>query len=119
MIFVGGPSAQDHPYVIGYHYKKITDDTTGTEVTLWTPASGKLIHIQAILVSATTSGLVEFKDGTTGETIAIIVFSEKKTVPFTPGMELALPGDHPLNAKFTVETGTGDCWTGLWDLLFF
>lgn len=109
MISVGGASPSAHSYFVDYHYKKITDDTSGTEVTVWTPASGKLIHIMAVLVSVTGAGVVEFKDGTAGDTIAMFEFNEKKTVPFTPGMELALPKDHTLKVKFTIGSGSGDC----------
>lgn len=108
MINIGGRSPTAHSFTIDYYYKKITDDNSGTEAVIWTPASGKSIHVMAVLVSVTAKGMLEFKDGTTDATIVVFVFEEKKTVPFSPGMELGLPRDHPLKAKFTVDTGTGD-----------
>lgn len=109
MISVGGPSAQDHPYFVDYYYKKITDDGTGTEETVWTPGSGKLIHIMAVLVSVSGAGLLEFKDGTLDKTIAVLEFNQKETLPFGPGMEFALLKDHVLKAKFTIDTTPGEC----------
>jgi len=110
MISSGGPSFHAEAVVPEYRYIKITDDTSGTEATLWTPASGKQIRIAAVLVSVTAAGIVELKDKTTGDTIATVVFEAIKSMPFSLGFQLLLPEDHALSAKFTVNTGTGDCY---------
>jgi len=109
MIHIGGPSYYEESLIPEYHYKKITDDTSGTEATIWAPTSGKQIVINAILVSATTSGTLEIKDQTAGATICVVTFNEKKAVPFGLGFRLLLDKDHALSAKFTVDAGTGDC----------
>jgi len=109
MISSGAPSFHSEAVVPDYHYTKITDDTSGTEKTLWTPASGKQIRIAAILVSVTAAGTVEFKDKTAGETIAIVSFNEKKAVPITLGFALLMAENHALSAVFTVDSGTADC----------
>jgi len=109
MLDVGGPSAKEELVINTYKYKKISDDTSGTEAVVWTPASGKSIRITAALISVTATGEVEIKDSTAGETIAIVEFEAIKSVPLDVGFQLQLPKDHALSAKFTVGTGTGDC----------
>lgn len=108
MIHIGGPSPKEELVVSDYKYKKITDDSSGTEAAVWTPASGKAIRITAGSVSVTTAGLVELRDQTAGETIQAMAFGEKKAIPFAIGFEFQLPQDHVLSAKFTTDTGTGD-----------
>lgn len=106
---MGGTSPTEHGFVINYHYKKIDGGTAGVEDTVWTPASGKLIHIMAVLVSVDKEASVEFRDGTAAAAIATFEFKDKNTVPFSPGMELALVKDHILNAKVTSVVGTASC----------
>jgi len=108
MIHVGGPSPRVEAVVDTYKYKKITDDTSGTEAVVWTPASGKSIRIISMIVSVTGAGLVELKDSTAGNTIAVLAFNEKRAVPFNTGFEFPLPADHVLSAKFTSDSGTND-----------
>jgi len=109
MLDVGGPSAKEELVIDTHKYKKISDDTSGTEAVVWTPASGKSIRIISALISVTAAGEVEIKDSTAGETIAIVEFEAIKAVPFDVGFQFQLPKDHALSAKFTVGTGTGDC----------
>lgn len=108
MISAGGPSTREELCICDYHYKKISDDTSGTEAAVWTPASGKSIRVTSGLVSVSAKGIVEVKDSTAEKTIAIFDFNEKKAIPFDIGFELVFPIDHVLSAKFTVDTGTGD-----------
>lgn len=91
-----------------YHYKKISDDTSGTSGDVWTPASEKAIHCTGGNVSVTGAGVVEIKDKTAGTTIAVLHFNEKKAVPFSLGTDVVLTKDHVIEAKFTIDAATGD-----------
>lgn len=108
MIDVGGLSPKEELCICDYHYKKISDDASGTEEVVWTPASGKSIRVTSGLISVSAKGTVEIKDSTAGATIAVFDFNEKKAIPFDIGFELVFPKNHALSVKFTVDTGTGD-----------
>ena len=109
MIHVGGPSLREELDVENYRYKKISDNSTGTEEVIWAPGTNKRLKIVAGTVSTTTSGTVEIKNGTTGDIIQVMVFGERKAVPFSIGFALQLPVNHSLSAKFTTDAGSGDC----------
>ena len=100
MISVGSPSFKEETLVPIYKYKKISDDTSGTEDTVWTPSNGKQIVLVSSIVSVDESGEVEIKDQTNGNTIAVLVFETKKSVPFAPGFQILLPKDHALSVKY-------------------
>jgi len=110
MISIGSPSYKEETLVPIYKYKKISDDTSGTETTIWTPSSGKQIVLISSIISVDSVGTVELKDQTSGDTIAVLEFEAIKSVPFAPGFQILLPKDHALSAKFTVNTGTGNCY---------
>ncbi len=89
-----------------YHYKAITDDTSGTTGTVWDPAAGKSCHIVAIWVSVTDAGTVEIYDNASGTTIYIVEFGERKGSAIEIGVDLVLTADHVLGAKFTCDAGS-------------
>lgn len=109
MITIGGLSPSVHTCSPTWKYIKITDDKTGTEGTIWTPASGKRICFNSFVISVTGAGVVEIKDGTDDDIIMVLDFGEKKAVPASLGHELVLPKDHTLVAKFTIDAASGDC----------
>lgn len=109
MISVGGPSLREIFCLPDYKYVKISDSGSGTEVTVWTPASGNSICIGGILVSVTAIGTVELKDNTNGNIIAVLYFGVKEAIPLSMGFIFILLKDHTLNAKFTVDGSVGDC----------
>lgn len=109
MLSAGYFSVKEELYIPQYRYKKITGDTTGVEDVVWQPSSGKKVRVSAMVVSVTTAGQVEIKDGTTGATIVILEFGERKAVPFSFDFMFELDTNHALSAKFTTDTGTGDC----------
>jgi len=109
MLLPGYFSIGEELYIPDYRYKKITDDTSGTEEVVWQPTSGKHLRIMTIIVSVDTAGTVEIKDGTAGTTIGVLEFETRKTMPFTLGAEFTLPVDHVLSVKFTVDAGSGTC----------
>lgn len=92
-----------------YHYKKISDDSSGTSADVWTPVSGKRAHMKGGNVSVTGAGEVEIRDKTADKTIAVLHFNEKKAIPFNLGTDVVLPKDHVIEAKWTIDAATGDC----------
>jgi len=94
----------------GYHYKTISDDTTGTTGTVWDPAAGKSVHIVSLIVSVLAAGQVEIYDNAAGTTIAFLHFNEKKAVPIPLASNLVLTADHVLGAKWTIAAGEDSCF---------
>jgi len=93
-----------------YHYKTISDDTTGTTGTVWDPAAGKSVHIVSLIVSVLAAGQVEIYDNAAGTTIAFLHFNEKKAVPIPLASNLVLTADHVLGAKWTIAAGEDSCF---------
>lgn len=109
MISVGGTSLREFFCNDDYKYKKISDDGSGTEVTVWTPSNGKSICIYGLMISVTAIGTVELKDSANGNIIAVLYFGVKEAIPLSMGFIFLLLKDHTLNAKFTVDGSVGDC----------
>jgi len=75
-----------------YRYGIVTGSTT-----MWTPASGKSIHLIGMIVSMDTAGYVELTFDTS--TFSVLHFNEKKTVPLSLPFELSGGTDIPIKAN--------------------
>lgn len=89
-----------------YHYETWDDATTGTTQTIWTPASGKSVHITHMCFSLDKAGTVEIYDNASGTTIAIFEIGAKGSEHVTLGGDLVLAADNLLGVKLTSGGGT-------------
>ena len=91
---------------------KTVSTSISSEATVATPASGKLLIVRAALLRSDTAGVVVFKSGTAGTTVANIYLEANKPLLITSdqfgvnGLRL-LAVDAPLTATLTSATLTG------------
>jgi len=75
-----------------YRYGIVTGSTT-----IWTPATGKEIHLIGMLVSMDAAGYVEFTFDTS--TFSVLHFNEKRAVPLSLPFELSGGVDASIKAN--------------------
>lgn len=98
---------QDDPALLQVQVGHDTDDPKyvelahGVNTVVWTPASGYLIHLKGMLLSAEGKGhLVLYRDATAW---ARMDFNEKKTVPILGPFEVTLDADEAIKATWTAD----------------
>ena len=89
-----------------YHYVTWTDDTSGTDQTIWDPAAGKALHLTTLIIVVDKACLLELYDNATGTTIAMFSFSARTGSSFPLSTSLALAADRNLGARLTSDLGT-------------
>ena len=89
-----------------YHYVTWTDDTSGTDQTIWDPAAGKALHLTTLIIVVDKACLLELYDNATGTTIAMFSFAARTGTSFPLSTSLALAADRNLGARLTSDLGT-------------
>jgi len=87
------------------HYTVLPHNTL---TTVWTPASGKEIHLISFIISAEAAGYALIYDE--GDVILRLEFNERRAVPVSIPMDLRFHTDHRLRAIFVGDTGTPNAY---------
>jgi len=80
----------------------------GSEVTVWTPASGHKINLVSMMISAAGPGSLEIKRGST--TFIRLEFNDRWAVPVGMATAVQFNADEEIKAIFTSDSGTNDAY---------
>jgi hypothetical protein len=98
---------QDH-YQNLPHYKALPD--AGGNIVVWTPASGKKIHLVSFIISTPAAGTITLYDRTppaTDTPIMTLDFNIRNSVPFGLNTDLDFDYNHMLVAKWVQDAPGG------------
>ena len=85
-----------------WKYTSMTDSGSGASTALWTPASGKKIHLSEIIISVDGAGKLEISFGT--RVLCHVEFDKRSTLPIELVFDIEGDPDEPLNASWTADT---------------
>ena len=87
------------------HYTVLPHNTL---TTVWTPASGREIHLISFVISTESAGYVLIYDE--DDVIMRLEFNDRRAVPVSISMDLRFQADHRLRAIFVGDTGTPNAY---------
>lgn len=91
-----------------YKYVTLSDDTTGTTQTIWTPQSGKAIRLAQVIISVDNPCKLELRWGTT--TFTHLEFESRKSLPVELSYDIKGDADESLNVYLLSDSGTTNCY---------
>lgn len=89
------------------HYQSLVD---GVRTIVWTPASGKKIHLVSFVVSTPAAGYITLYDRTppaTDTTFMRLDFNARQSMPFGLNTDLDFDWNHVLAAQWTQDAPGG------------